>query len=61
MIATYHQVLSKPIHQLNQMELALRDRIQEIYGIDLEKFALYAKLAVELDDTGSLGAIRVKI
>lgn len=43
------------------MELALRDRIQEIYGIDLEKFALYAKLAVELDDTGSLGAIRVKI
>ncbi len=42
------------------MELALRHQIQDAYGENLEKFALYAKLAVELDDSG-LGAQLVKI
>lgn len=59
-VSTCHQVLSRPIGSLNQMELALRHQIQDAYGENLEKFALYAKLAVELDDSG-LGAQLVKI
>lgn len=48
-ISTCHQILSRPIGTLNQMELAILNRLQEIYGHNIEKFALYAKLAIELD------------
>lgn len=59
-LSTCNQVLSSPIGSLNQMELALRHQIHQTYGDDVEKFALYAKLAVELDENG-LGAQLVKI
>ena len=62
-LAACHQILSKPTEKLNQMELAIKSSLEKIWGEDIEKFALYAKLATQLgrgdDDDLSKQVIKI--
>lgn len=52
-LAECHQILSKPEEKLTQIELGISAAIFRVYGEKIEKFALYAKLATELDEHGA--------